>query len=313
MSKEWFELQQFDRWQRLKRHPEYREFCQKYKKYFDETGIAAMGFLDHENGMALSSIKERFNLATVYHCDCVFTSSELLAYSDIFKDSLTVHPKSRLKDGNISIINDDNYIDCRINIDPAIPLEEIKNQVAFFVKYARHEISSKDIRQQFDSNSKAYEIYDQRIARIPFLQISRKLGIKEESARQKYRRAYELIHNEKYNPSKSAELTEQYFVEQETWDRMEEIEKAPREQTLSYNNLYKLQNLTYDRQEDLTETIQSIKKECDKCDDKDCSTKMVSHFDKWLLDIDSDYNFSKVDPCPELHEMIYNMIRWQHH
>jgi hypothetical protein len=257
---DWYLQYNYDRWQRLKRHPDYRRFCRKYRNCFDwidGIGYVGLNFAHNEEAVAaLDEIKEQFGLSNVYHYDFDENAVHPLSLPTIFKNDLFVNPigymvkaknttskQSTIRDNHRidsstinhfdpdgdnlfvnpisstsatlkpSIVRDGHYIDCRINIAPEIPIEQIQESIKRWVKYARSEISTENSRSRFQENLIAYKVYDLRLDREPYDSIRKKLNITEEIARQKFRRAWKLILNEEFNTEKLKQLIGRFFVQ----------------------------------------------------------------------------------------------------
>jgi len=149
-SEESFALFLLDKWERLRRHFDYRLFCRKYREVFDDIDgilMAGIGFLDDpEANVQLQKIKKRFAVKMVFHCDCDLSASDLFAVLPVFKAPLPVDAGFiKQVNGNLilSFVKESPFVDCRINLSPAYSLEEIENQLAMIIAHARIELYGK--------------------------------------------------------------------------------------------------------------------------------------------------------------------------
>ncbi|WP_136796216.1 hypothetical protein [Desulfosediminicola ganghwensis] len=323
---EWLGNFLYDKWQRLRRHPDYRGFCRRNEKLFDDLGVAGNYFdeanpddaKDNPDDAALQQLRERFHIAKIYHHDLDLRPSDLLQLPQIFTGQPAISPVFVEEEDDcdkftdFTVVHNDMHIDCRINISTDITDDELTQSLLELVRCAREEAGLKDNpRHHFAKNRDAYHIYDLRLQRVPFSRIARETGFSKDSAFKKFCRAWELIHGEPYDLT----LLTQYFdlnsAERGKWDRVGEA-KSSRKEYLAHTDEHGRQKILDNYQgegvdaatekRDLRESLSHLRAYCQKCKDTTCSHGMTKALDKGLTHDELD--FSGLTPCPELYHML---------
>jgi hypothetical protein len=202
-SEKWLLAYLHDRWQRIKRHPEFLRFWNDHPVDVNDY-LALEELYRSEDAIKL---RERFGLFLLHPPSAEFSPEEMLS-EYVFENPTavsylwrTVSEKWISEDEyhtQTSLIWNDHFIRLEIDISPQRTLSEILDEVEEFVKEARDyaDISQDKTRERFQEKLQCYQVWDMRDRHTPFLEIARELGIKEDAARKKYERAYELIYAE---------------------------------------------------------------------------------------------------------------------
>ena len=112
-STEWLKETLNERWQVLRRDPEYVKFCNEYASAFDENGIMKVW-----EGLEPrpEEIRKLFGLETICHPSLNLSKEELLDYPIFNKPSAVSYEWAEEGPGLHSPIVDDHFIKLRIDI-----------------------------------------------------------------------------------------------------------------------------------------------------------------------------------------------------
>lgn len=222
---EWLQAYLYDRWQRVRRRPDYIEFCEDHTSEFDDDGIL-------ETFASLSQdaeeIREKFGLEMIYLSSKEIPKNLILEWP-VFKKPLAVnfiwHPE---KAGISTPIWNDHYIRLEIDVLPETTEGQILDEVREFVNDAREVMKRQKLidvqnlkkkgkleealkteeelkkwevkdRAHLDKREDCYKVWDERKAKKPFSIIAQEMGLNKETTKKRFYRAYELIMLEPYD------------------------------------------------------------------------------------------------------------------
>lgn len=169
---EWLKGKLYNRWQIIRRHPDYRNFCIGRK--FENGTLGIWESLEPE----AKTIMDRFGLEMIYDPSVDFPEEDFLAFP-VFKDSLAVRYEWR----TVEKINeekgerlvrttlwDEHYIKLKIDISPERPIPQILSEVRELIEGSRQEmILEKNEGEESTTggipanvNDEAYKVWDLR-------------------------------------------------------------------------------------------------------------------------------------------------------
>lgn len=135
-SLEWLQAYLYDRWQIIRRDPEYEAFCEG--QHFDENGTLTL-FEDMEP--EAEEIRDKFRLETIFD-PSKDIPKELVLEWPIFKKPLAVSYVWREeKPGVFSAIWEDHFIKLKIDVSGNRRKSQILSEVWEFVESARESAS----------------------------------------------------------------------------------------------------------------------------------------------------------------------------
>jgi hypothetical protein len=259
----WLEKLLYDRWQRMRRHPDYLKFCETQEFEDGFLILDSLYFLDSPYSDEAKKIQGRFGLGRrIFHPSVDLSPEHVLAL-DIFPDALAVRTKYQREGisedelGTRTPIFNNHYIHLEIDVNPNRKKDEILKAVWEQVENAREIIrldenrladdkAEKSEKAHFDTRLKCYEVWDRRKKKARFSDIARGMKISEDLAKKNYYRAWELILGQPYDPESFRAL----------------VKRQP---------IHKSQ----------------IKKTCENCTDKECHRRLEEDPDRW-------------EPCPDV-------------
>jgi len=159
----------FIRWQALRRDSEYRDFCDKYKQFFDDDHILRWELLLTEDAeKEADQIKETYGLDYIYHHN---TDLDLGRFIDscVFLAPFAVNYLLKEKKLEYKTIPDEiddmfdpfwesNYIHLRVNVGEGITEAQLKEEFLEKVKEARELAGIK--RRKSMPNELDFKVYD---------------------------------------------------------------------------------------------------------------------------------------------------------
>ena len=217
-SEQWLEKSLYDRWQRVRRHPEYVAFCEEKKDKFDTDGYIVDEWIYNNDEKAIA-IRKKFGIDLIWHYSKDIPENEMLA-ALLFRKSLPVEhlwPERPFSEKGRIVITplfDNRFI--RLEIDVNANTEQILGTVKEFIEHARANIIDfKKERSDLEQRIEAYSAWDLRLKHTDWTwpQIALKYyseetkndageGLVADRLIKRFKRAYELIYDAPYNPEK---------------------------------------------------------------------------------------------------------------
>lgn len=196
-SLEWLEDYLFDKLQQIKRNPKYISFCRKVPFNDDGLEYSIESLLDPE----ADKVRNAFGLALLFDPtkDLPKKDSTIL---DLYKDPLAVSFEWHKEAGYSTPIWDDHFIRLKIDIGPNRDMGEILAEVQEFIEDARTGLDNserlEDKRRYFEKRSLCYKVWDMRTVPVPFKKIAISQNISEDTAKKRFKKAFELIVGKEY-------------------------------------------------------------------------------------------------------------------
>ena len=343
----------YDWYQRTIRHRDYIDFCLKYEDLFDSNGILVPAALvseaveekilptsvlfDDENSEEpsikkqerirsfaedLRILKENFDLdsSEIPHCNTKLSIEAFLALPGrLFKNKNPIMfdwPVEKVSRSHTILRADieNNIIELKINISPGIPAEYIGEQVKKLVISVRKQIDQKGKRNRFNELDKLYRVWDLRVRRISFIDISRTLGIKYETCVSRFRKAWEHIYGTHYSKKYFEQVIQSNLLQDNNYDEfLKQLEVSRKEP------LHRAKDLS-DQATDSpfssspggatkNEMLDDIIRLCHprNCPDKTCSTKFQSQLqpgNRPTVEYISKILAPLANNCPKLRELL---------
>ena len=314
---QWHAAVIYDRWQRLRRNPEYIAACDTIP-FGDHGMVIDRLLMNHTTYDKLPEIKGQFGLETIYAPWLDISTRDIFLMPAIFKNDLAVQMERKVKNKEIGVdengdyenddmtpIYDDHFIRLTVNVHPDIRMEQILSEIKENVESARinldKEMLAKIEKDRIHLNKRriCYDVWDKRRLRKSFVEIARELGLKSKNlAKQKFYTAYELIIGEKYDINQFKQLLNSISLSQitdqhskEAFIKQDEIklkEQLGFKDTIA-TDFNQLPNSVYDGESTL---FLDINKHCEKCTDLECKSYLASQdFDNWV-------------PCPDVYAIL---------
>lgn len=156
-STKWLEETLYERWQTIRRDPEYLEFCNEYASAFDENGI--MNLWEDLEPRA-EEIRELFGLETICHPSLDLSKEQLLEYP-VFNHPLAVsYEWTEEQPGRYSPIVDDHFIRLRIDISGDKKISQLLSEIEEFIREARRIAGTRTNTSRFRPDEDIFEVWD---------------------------------------------------------------------------------------------------------------------------------------------------------
>ncbi|MBC8460532.1 MAG: hypothetical protein H8D67_21315 [Deltaproteobacteria bacterium] len=154
-STEWLQEIFYERWQVIRRDPEYLEFCNDYASAFDKNGIMKLW-----EGLEprVEEIRKLFGLETICHPSLNLSKEALLDYP-LFNEPLAVsYEWTEEQPGHYSPIVDEHFIRLRIDIDKKTG--QILSEVQEFIEDARSIAGAKPNTSRLRPDEEIFKVWD---------------------------------------------------------------------------------------------------------------------------------------------------------
>jgi len=156
-STEWLERTLNERWQVIRRDPEYLEFCNDYASSFNKEGILKLW-----EGLEprAEEIKKLFGLETICHPSLNLSKKELLDYPIFNKPLAVSYEWTEDQPGHYSPIVDDHFIRLRIDIGEDKKTGQILSEVKEFIEEARSIAEIETNKSRFRPDEEIFKVWD---------------------------------------------------------------------------------------------------------------------------------------------------------
>jgi len=275
----------FDKYQRIRRNPNYIQFCEKLK--FDEYGFENLSTeFDPILRKKAEEIRSRFGLNLLFDPSKQFSKNEITNWA-IWHRPITVSFEWREeKPKKFTPIWDEHFIRLKIDCSPDRNVNTILAEVRDFITEAQRLLTdegvshTEDVRVHFEKRHRYYKIWDYRKKNIPFAKIAVRLGISEDSAKKEFSKAYRLITGRIYDKNAWRRLFPDRDVKQQ------DLLVSDIEQSLPH-----LPQLTSSMNDDpeIAALIIDLRRICERCSDSDCRKHAFQP--EW-------------QPCPEIFQYL---------
>ncbi len=306
----------YDKWQRIRRCPEYIEFCQGLP--FSENGTVDPLFdLTPEKQTDYNRICEKYGLSLVIPPEKDLKKEMLLQFP-IFSEPLAVryeyqrlNPEAReAKDVmKFSPIWDSHHIKLRIDIRLDRRMNEILDEVKEHIQHGRNLIDQKHStrtekeRLHLKSRAVSYRVWDMRKDRTPFEKIARELSLQQDAAKKKYAEAFKLITGKPFAKALDKTLFRQRIAKRasqtttpQAWDAVARAEEVGQKET-QIDNIEAVADVSRPSAEEEVirrETLQRTCDMCEECTDTTCNDERLDFMNG---------GSSQWTPCPNLKSM----------
>jgi hypothetical protein len=156
-SAEWLEETLNERWQVLRRDPEYVKFCNEYASAFDENGIMKVW-----EGLEPrpEEIRKLFGLETICHPSLNLSREELLDYPIFNKPLAVSYEWTEDQPGHYNPIVDDHFIRLRIDIGGDKKTGQILSEVQEFIEEARSVVGIETDKGRLRPDEEVFKVWD---------------------------------------------------------------------------------------------------------------------------------------------------------
>jgi len=156
-STKWLKETLNERWQVIRRDPEYVKFCNEYASAFDENGIMKLW-----EGLEPrpEEIKKLFGLETICHPSLDLSREELLDYPVFNKPLAVSYEWTEEQPGHYSPIVDDHFIRLRIDIGGDKKTGQILSEVQEFIEEARSIAEIKPNTSRLRPDEEIFKVWD---------------------------------------------------------------------------------------------------------------------------------------------------------
>jgi hypothetical protein len=307
----WLREYYHDKFQRIKRNPEYVEFARKI--VFDQNGFESdlsCFNMDQDAKKKAESFRRKFGLNSLFDPTIEISKDDFLEEL-VFENQSPVEIILREDRPNFfdSIWND-SHIKLKIDIRPEVSLNQILSEVKEFIEEAREllpDYEEKSRRAHFEKREDYYKIWDLRTERMSFKDIALKLKIKESTAVYGFKCAYKLILGESYDKRFWTELMRKNFENNiikadgsfsiDHWKKLSKLEETKQTSRLFYETEPAISHSTENQIEEF-ENVESIKETCQRCSDDDYFKEMLRAFKQ--------SDFESWNACPDIYTLLKN-------
>jgi hypothetical protein len=310
---EWILDLLYDKYQRVRRNPEYIEFCTHIS--FNKDGfLESIYSIPASQHMKYEELCGRLGLQLIFDPLLEIPRSDFLQFP-IFKNQLAVECKMHIENTDarqgaeandidaqpyvLTPIWDDHYIILKINVSPDVRTAEILREVQESVISAKNLLISQrgeKERLHFKARLASYKIYDLRKERTPFRDVAVKLKMRLDEAKVNFRSAYSLITGKVYDKPTWLEMLRTTLKQKvaktpsdpEAWQDLAKMEERyQREITVpterfSDNDISGIEEHTI-----RALTLEQALNICKQCRDTECYNAFLQGQDDW-------------DPCPDI-------------
>jgi hypothetical protein len=185
------QLRQFEFWEGLRRHPEYKALCEGIK-FLPNGTIEPEWAAVAENQQLIEKrrrrIKENFRVEGIMDPDRSYVELPPGVVGEVARESVAEGGRA-LRIGEL--LWEGRYL--TLTVDVTLPWDETKKMVKEYIRLQRAMAEVKLIRTRFEEAKEAFQVYDLRVAGITDTEIVKKLWpaefkaatVNDEAARQK--------------------------------------------------------------------------------------------------------------------------------
>jgi hypothetical protein len=298
----WFREYCYDKFQRIKRKPDYIQVAEKYE--FDPNGFESDNIIeDTKLAEKADSLKRKFGLNLLFDPSLEIPKERILE-EYIFKDQFLVEFDLREYKANwFDPIWDPHHIKLKIDISLDANINQIISEIKECIEEAQELISAsakKKKRHHFDKREVYYQIWDMRKECKSFREIALRLNISEHVAEKRFKKAFELITGNKYEKEYWIKHLSNHFeriIKKDgaiDFKRIKNLSKKMEPSSIGVRsaNVDLMKSLDSYNQVKKFILITDIEKICRNCQDSTCRDNMKKAMKR--------EEFEHCNPCPKI-------------